>query len=189
MCKSDELENHIDRALSNLRIYRLPTELALIVSLTVFEDILRGTHERVPDRFSAEAAMIYHKAALQILIPQILRRCSKPATENKVIEVTLDALADVGDALGFCQRYDIATLAYTQLHQGWFIGSLNGRIAEFAFAEGTDFGRAQLNFTLHGYHQWERVTGSNPVTYHLPLHPISLAERKKCAMAIPTLRR
>lgn len=156
----DELEIHIDRALSNLRIYRLPTELALIVSLTVFEEWFRTTHERVPDRFSAEAAMMYHKAALQILIPQIFKHCSQLATENKVIEVTLDALADVGGALQFCQRYDIATLAYTQLHQGWFIGSLNGRITEFADTEGIDFGRAQLNFTLHSYHQREIVTRS-----------------------------
>jgi hypothetical protein len=181
-----ELENHLDRALSNLRIYRLPVELALIVSLTVFEEQFRTTYERIPDRFSAEAAMLSHKAALQILIPQILRRCSQPAIENKVIEVTLDALADVGNALEFCQRYDIATLAYTQLHQGWFVGSLNGRIAEFDFAEGTDFGRAQLNFTLHGYHERQTLfksVGSGKLPPSIPVEKFkeAMLEAIRCA--------
>ena len=70
-----ELENHLDRALSNLRIYQLPVELALIVSLTVFEERFRTIYERAPDRFSAEAGMFHHKAALQILIPQTLGQC------------------------------------------------------------------------------------------------------------------
>ena len=138
----DELENHIDRALSNLRIYRLPVELALVVSLTVFEEWIRTTYERVPDRFSAEAAMLHDKAALQILIPQTLGRCSPSATEKKITAVTLDALADVSHALWFCQRYGTATLAYTHFHQGWLTGALTGRIAEFAYAEGIDVGRA-----------------------------------------------
>ena len=97
------LENHIDRALSNLRIYRLPLELALIVSLTIFEDLLCRTYGRVPDGFSTEAAMLQHKAGLQILIPEIYRRCPQPTTENKAMQVTLDVLADVSDALNFCQ--------------------------------------------------------------------------------------
>jgi hypothetical protein len=102
----DELERYFDEALSELRVYELPLYLALGISLVVFEELHCTAADRIPDRFSAEAAMLHYKCALEILIPYLFERCEPQEPPQRPLEVANDTLDIVTDALHFCERYD-----------------------------------------------------------------------------------
>ena len=156
----DELEKHFDKALSNLRVYELPLPLALKTSLTIFENHLRTAPQRIPDSLSAEAAILNHKASIEVLIPSIFRKCKTRELPKKRITVTTDMFTTVSDALNFCQRYQVAIHVYTLYHQKQFTGSLSGRIANFRYPNELDIGRSTLNFALHDYHQQTTIMQS-----------------------------
>jgi hypothetical protein len=156
----DELEQYLDKALLNLRVYELPLHLALKTSLTIFEDRQRTITNRIPNHLSTEAAMIHHKRSIEILIPNLFRNCKIKEPPKGKITVTPDVMKIVTDALDFCERYYFAIHVYTQYHQKQFTGSLNGRIANFRYANGIDIGRSTLNFALHQYHQQTTMTKS-----------------------------
>jgi len=156
----DELEQHFDTALSNLRVYELPLPLALKTSLTIFEERHRTATRRIPDRLSAEAAMLHHKRSIEILIPSLFRKCKIKELPKGTITVTPYILTTVTDALNFCERYSIAILVYTEYHQKRFTGALSGRIANFRFSNDVDVGRSLLNFALHRYHEQTMIMKS-----------------------------
>jgi len=156
----DELEQHFDTALSNLRVYELPLHLALKTSLTIFEDWHRTVTKRVPDRLSAEAAMLHHKGSIEILIPCLFRKCKPQEPPKGRIIVTPDILTPVIEALHFCERYYFVVAAYTPYHQRQFVGFLSGRVADFRFSSDIDIGRSLLNFSLHRYHEQTTLTES-----------------------------
>jgi hypothetical protein len=156
----DELEQHFDTALLNLRVYELPLPLALKTSLTIFEHRHRTATKRIPDRLSAEAAMLHHKRSIEVLIPNLFRKCKTRELPKERITVTPYISTTVTDALNFCERYSVAILVYTQYHQKQFTGSLSGRIANFRFSNDIDVGRSLLNFALHQYHEQTMVMKS-----------------------------
>jgi hypothetical protein len=73
-----ELEQYFDEALSRLRISELLLNLALTVSLDIFEELFRTAQKRIPERFSAEVAMLHYKSALEILIPHMIGEYTRP---------------------------------------------------------------------------------------------------------------
>jgi len=156
----DELERYFDEALSELRVYELPLYLALGVSLVVFEESHCTAADRIPDRFSAEAAMLHYKCALEILIPYLFKRCEPHEPPQQPLVVTNDTLAIVTDALHFCERYDSVVHSYTHYHQKQFTGSLSGRVADFQYSSGINLGRSSLNLLLHQYHQQRTINQS-----------------------------
>lgn len=149
----EELEGHIDEVLSNLAVFKLPKYMALSVSLAVYEQWVQTISDRIPGFFSAEAALVHHKAALQIVIPYIFNYCLQTEIPKKEVTVTTNVCDDVTDALQYCERYAIASHAYTMYHQGIYTGELNGRLAKFEFSKDMNIGRASLNNVLHNYHQ------------------------------------
>lgn len=152
----DELEQHFDEALSRLRAYELPLSTALRVSLSIFERSNCMTTDHMPGPASALAAMLYHKDALTILMPNLFKRCRQEEPPERRLTVTGSVLGAVTDALNFCERYQFAVHSYTLYHQKQFSGSLNGRVADFRYSKDFNLGRSSLNLLLHDYH--ERTT-------------------------------
>lgn len=103
-CSIEELEQHFDNALLNLRVYELPLPLALKTSLTVFEDRHTTATHRVTDRLSAEAAMLHHKRSIEILVPSLFRKCKTKESPKGKFTITQDIVDTVTDALDFCER-------------------------------------------------------------------------------------
>jgi len=153
----DELERYFDEALSKLRIYELPLHLALKVSLVVFEELYCTAADRIPGRFSAEAAMLHYKCALEILIPYLFRKCKPQEPPQQPLVVTNSTVATVTDALHFCMRYHFVVHSYTEYHQKRFTGSLSDRVADFQYSSGINLGRSSLNFLLHQYHEQRTI--------------------------------
>jgi hypothetical protein len=138
----DELERYFDEALSKLAVYELPLYLALKVSLVVFEESHCTAVQRTTDRFSAEAAMLHYKEALEILVPNLFKKCRPQEPPRHSLVVTNDIVAICTDALHFCERYASVVHSYTHYHQKQFAGSLNGRIADFQYSSGINLGRS-----------------------------------------------
>lgn len=174
----DDLEHYIDGVLSKLRIYHLPLYTALLHFLTVFEG--RFDFVYYPKSI-VEAMMLYTKDSLQTLIPQLFRYCPRPTFVNRGASPTLDELTDARDAMKFCERYGIAAHCFTQYHQKWYVGAVKDRVATFAYLDGTDVGRAQLNLTLHKYHEDRTISQSAKVGRLWPSVPV---EESKMAMQI-----
>ncbi len=173
----DKLEQHFDTALLNLQVYKLPLQVALMVSLTVFEHIHRTAVTNLTDRFSAEAAMLHHKGSLEILIPYLFRKCERQEPLGEQMTVTPDILSAVNDGLNFLERYQIVVHAYTHYHQEQFTGSLHGRVADFIYSPGINLGRSSLNFLLHGYHQ-QRTIKQSKLSGKLPPSTSSTRSRE-----------
>ncbi|MFC2069346.1 hypothetical protein ACFLTP_10140 [Chloroflexota bacterium] len=112
----DELEVCFDEALLKLKVYELPLLLALKVSLAVFEESLSTAIKDIPDRFSAEAAMLHHKCSFEILIPNLFKRCGLQELPQQPMAVTNSTAATVTDALNFCGRYYGVVHSYTHYH-------------------------------------------------------------------------
>lgn len=156
----DELEQHFDEALSRLRVYELPLSIALRVSLSVFEQSNCITIDHIPEHASALAAMLYHKDALEILMPNLFKRCRQEKPPEKRLIVTKSILGAVTDALYFCERYQFAVHSYTLYHQKQFTGSLSGRVADFQYSKDFNLGRSSLSLLLHNYHERSTVNQS-----------------------------
>lgn len=156
----DELEQHFDQALSRLRVYELPSSLALHVSLVAFEQLHCTAAHRIPERFSAVAAMLHYKCALEILIPNLLKKCRPQEPLDERLLVTRDIVDTVTDALHFCERYHFVVHSYTLYHQEQFTGSLSGRVVDFQYSRGFNLGRSSLNLLLHNYHEQRTVNQS-----------------------------
>src|SRR4030043_28042 len=152
-----ELEPHFDEALSKLRIYELPLSLALKVALVIYEELQCTVANRISDRFSAEAAMLHYKCALEILIPHLFKRCKTQEPAQHQLIVTKSIVETVTDALHFCERYHFAVHCYTLYHQKRFTGSLSDRIADFQYSSGINLGRSSLNLLLHQYHEQRTI--------------------------------
>jgi hypothetical protein len=156
----DELERYFDEALSKLRVYELPLYLALKVALVVFEELHCTATDRIPERFSAEAAMLHYKCALEILIPYLFKRCEPQEPPQHPLVVTNSTVATVTDALHFCERYHFVVHCYTLYHQKRFTGSLSDRVADFQYSSGINLGRSSLNLLLHQYHEQRAINQS-----------------------------
>jgi hypothetical protein len=156
----DELEQYFDEALSKLKIYELPLYLALKLSLVVFEELHCTVADRIPERFSADAAMMHYKCALEILIPYLFKRCEPQEPPQQPLVVTNSTLATVIDAFNFCERYSSVVHCYTLYHQKQFTGSLSGRVADFQYSSGINLGRSSLNHLLEQYHHQKTMNQS-----------------------------
>lgn len=134
--------------------------IALYVSLVAYEELNCTAADRIPERFSALAAMLYYKCALEILIPNLFKRCrpQKPLEERLI--VTKNIVDTVTDALHFCERYHFAIHCYTLYHQKQFTGSLSGRVIDFQYSSGVNLGRSSLNLLLHNYYEQRTVNQS-----------------------------
>jgi hypothetical protein len=155
-----DLERHFDETLSKLRVYELPLHIALIVTLTIFEELHCTAIGRIQERFSSEAVTLHYKDALEILIPCLLKRCEQQEVPKQPLTVTKNILVTVADAFHFCERYHFVVHAYTQYHQKQFTGSLSGRIVDFQYSRGIDLGRSSLQFLLHQYYQQRTIQKS-----------------------------
>jgi hypothetical protein len=156
----DELELYFDEALSRLRVYELPLFIALHVSLSIFEELYCTTTHHVPERTSAYAAMLHHKGALEVLIPNLFKRCRQEELPKERPIVTRDIVNTAFDALSFCERYQFAVHSYTLYHQKQFTGSLSGRVVDFQYSKGFNLGRSSLSPLLHNYHEQRTVNQS-----------------------------
>lgn len=156
----DELEQHFDEALSRLRVYELPLSIALRASLVAFEELHCTALGRIPERFSAFAAMLHYKCALEILIPNLFKRCIPQEPVGQRLIVTKNTVDTVTDALHFCERYHFVIHSYTLYHQKQFTGSLSGRVLDFHYSSGIKLGRSSLNLLLGNYQEQTRVDQS-----------------------------
>lgn len=156
----DELERHFDEALSRLRVYQLPLSTALRVSLSVFEELNCTATARIRERASAFAAMLYHKDALGILMPNLFERCGEGGSPEERPVVAGDIVPIVADALNFCERYQFAVHSYTLYHQKLFTGSLSDRVADFQYSKDFDLGRSSLSLLLQHYDEQRTVNQS-----------------------------
>ena len=181
MSNVEDIEKHVDNVLSGLRIFQLPAELALIVSSVMLEYHVSKIPERVPDIHSYQNAFTERKSGFQILIENIIKRCSPLPIDAPDIEITGDSLSSTSAALQFCQRYDLVSLLYWNYYSKLFIGSVNNRIVEFKYPEAIDVGRSTLNLYLSRYNETERVSKAinkgNVV-------PILSAEKRRKAISI-----
>jgi hypothetical protein len=154
----EEVENYLDYTLSRLPIFRLPINIALINCLTEIESEFQLLDE-IHDHLSFQAAMLQLKAALQFLIPLVFKHCSNsrivPTKEN-----ALQFLNSANQAINFCESVSSLEECFLLFHTGYFEGSLDDRIVTFSYPKGTDFGRAELNLTLHTYHEERRLQQS-----------------------------
>jgi hypothetical protein len=153
----EDLERYFDEALLKLRVYELPLHLALKVSLTVFEELHCTAFDRILEHFSAHAAMLHYKDALEILIPCLFKKCEPQEVPQKPLAVTTNILATVADAFHFCERYHFVVHSYTLYHQKQFTGSLSGRVVDFQYSSGINLGRSSLQFLLHQYYQQRTI--------------------------------
>lgn len=158
----DELEQYFDEALSRLKVYELPLSIALRVSLSVFEELNCTTTAHIPERTSSFAAMLHHKDALGILIPNLFKRCRQEELPEERPIVTRSIINTVADALNFCERYQFAVHSYTLYHQKQFAGSLSGRVVDFQYSKDFGLGRSSLSLLLHDYHEHSTVNQSWP---------------------------
>jgi hypothetical protein len=156
----DELEQHFDKVLSRLRVYELPLSIALHVSLVAFEELHGTAIDRIPERFSALAAMLHYKDTLEILIPNLFKRCRPQEPLEEQLIVTRNIVDTVTDALHFCGRYHFAVHSYTLYHQKQFTGSLSGRVIDFQYSKGVNLGRSSLSLLLSNYHEQRMVNQS-----------------------------
>ncbi len=180
----DELERYFDEALSKLRVYELPLYLALMVSLVYFEESHCTAADRIPERFSAEAAMLHYKCGLEILIPYLFRRCEPQEPPQQPLVVTNSIFATVTDTFHFCERYHFVVHSYTQYHQKQFTCSLSDRVADFQYSSGINLGRSSLNLLLHDYHQ-QRTINQSKLSGMLPP---SLSPRKSKNALVKRIR-
>lgn len=141
----EQLETHVDGALHNLKLFSLQMDLALIVTLIAFEDMVQNFAPLAPQEREKKVNILSIKNALELLVPEILARCDQRVLSKNAITPQRDTLNDVTDALHFCQWYGTAVLAFTLYHQNIFQGTLNDRIADFTYTDGTTIGRAQLD--------------------------------------------
>lgn len=156
----DELEQHFDEALSRLRVYELPLSIALYFSLVAFEEFYCTATDLIPERLSASAAMLYHKDALEILVPELFKRCKSQEPLGEPPLVTQDIVHTVSDALHFCMRYQFAVHSYTLYHQKQFTGSLSDRVVDFQYSRDFNLGRSSLSLLLHNYHEQSTIDQS-----------------------------
>jgi hypothetical protein len=164
----DQLEQHFDEALSRLKVYELPLSIALRVSLRVFEELNCITTAHIPERTSGFAAMLYHKDALGILVPNLFKKCRQGEFPEERPIVTRNIVGAVADALNFCGRYQFAVHSYTLYHQKQFTGSLSGRVVDFQYSKDFNVGRSSLSLLLHNYHE-ERTANQSRRSGTLPL--------------------
>lgn len=156
----NELERHFDEALARLRVYELPLSVALRASLAAFEEWHSTVADHTQERPDAFAAMLHCKGALEILMPNLFKRCRPQVGPEQLAVVAASISESVADALHFCQRYHFAVHAYTLYHQKQFTGSLCGRLADFRYSKGFTLGRSSLSLRLHNYHEQRSVDGS-----------------------------
>lgn len=149
----DELEQYFDEALLRLRVYELPLSIALHASLVVFEELNCAVTDRIPERFSALAAMLHYKDALEILIPNLFKKCVPRESPGEPPIVTSNMMNVVTDAFHFCERYHFGVHSYTLYHQKQFTGSLDGRMVDFQYSGDVNLGRSSLNLLLSNYHE------------------------------------
>ncbi len=100
----EAVEKHIDTVFSNLKIYQLPIELALILSLSIFEYHVSNIKTKALDRYSEENAILMRKGGLQLLDENAIKRCLPLSIGLSDIEVKVDDLGSGGAALQVCQR-------------------------------------------------------------------------------------
>ncbi len=164
----EDVEKNVDNVFSNLKIYQLPAELALILSLSIFEFHVSNIEAGGLDRYSAENAIVMRKSGLQILVENIIKRCLPLSIDLSGIKVKKDDMSSAGAALQFCQRYDMLSLLYWNYHNKSFIGSVNNRIVEFKYHEDIDIGRSTLNLFLHRYNESQNLSKSMDKSNFIP---------------------
>lgn len=156
----EEVERHFDEALSRLRAYELPLPVALHASLVGFEELNCTATSLLPERFPAFAAMLHHKAGLEVLIPNLFRRCRPQESLEARFIGTRNIVDAVTDALQFCERYHFVVHSYTLYHHKQFTGSLRGRVVDFQYAKAFSVGRSSLNLLLRNHHEQSAVNQS-----------------------------
>jgi len=156
----DGLEQYFDEALSRLRVYELPLPIALYASLIVFEELDCTVTDCISERFSALAAMLHYKDALEILIPNLFKGCRPQESIREPPIITSNIIDTVTDAFHFCERYHFVVHSYTLYHQKQFTGSLNGRVVDFQYSKDINIGRSSLNLLLSNYHEQRTLNQS-----------------------------
>jgi hypothetical protein len=115
-----------------LRVLKWPLECALQYTLAYAEytnnRATLGT--KISDTFVAPVNI---KKTLEILIPLIYKLCAPqvtcqldPADEKRL-------LADVDQGLEFCRRYEVATMAFTEMHQSRLSANAGMKAVTFTY--------------------------------------------------------
>lgn len=150
-----DVEKDMDAALHSLPIFRLPLNVALIDSLSVYERQMLETSD-IRSLSSHDAAIVHIKRSLQTLVPKLYERCSKP-TSAKYPPNTGRAFDAAQQALEFCFNYSSFEHCFMMYHYGWYQGSIDNNIITFTYPLGTDFGLDQLGRSLHIHKQEKAV--------------------------------
>jgi hypothetical protein len=147
-----DVERDIDSVFHSLPIFHLPLNVALIDCLTVFERIMLEVNLRIRQLIPHHAAILQFKGSLQILIPELYRKCPMPRQIRHTLNPSR-ALDTAHQALTFCDRYSSFEHGFTLYRYGWYQGSIDNNIISFTYPADLDFGLGQLNTRLHIYRE------------------------------------
>lgn len=187
-----DIESHIDQTWENLRIYRFPLHLALFMILSMFEVQNWALREMLSDgkidRRQAEGGLPHTKNGLQILIPQVFRKCTTARFSEKDIKILRGlrtSFLPAYQASIFSQRYQWFAYHMTSYHQHWMTCSVDGRVLTFSYPKNINAGRSLMRHALQRFHEQlyvdeERLAKTYPQSpYEDPTEEVRSAFRHK----------
>lgn len=144
----DDLEVYLDQLFYGLRVYRWPIDVTLWHAFSITEMNVEVSPARSGPPYMYSVDPLLEKRALELLVPELYKRCPEPPPVPPTGESVTEIANDVTQALEFCRRYHKVCLAYTQHRQFRFTAGLSGRIATFLYP-GTETARfANLDWVL-----------------------------------------
>lgn len=159
------IENHIDDALNNLKIFTLPFHIALFVVLEMYEAILVAL-SMMNFGYSTESRnrilennSVHLRRSLACLIPKLFYKCScKPITRNSIenlrnVAVNSTYQLYARQSINYCQRYSWIAYHITAYRQGWFGCTINGRETTFTYPEGIDIPQSLMHHRVKSLHE------------------------------------
>jgi hypothetical protein len=160
-----DIENHIDSVLDNLRIFTLPSHIALFMVLEMYEAILvalpmMNLGYSTEARYRIQMINIFRlRHSLEYLIPRLFNRCLHKAIKindiknlrNLAVNSTYQLYAR--QAINYCQRYSWLAYYITGYRQGWFGCTINGHEITFAYPEDIDIPQSLMHHTVKPLHE------------------------------------
>jgi len=170
-----DIENHIDRVWENLPIYRFPLHLALFMVLSILEaqnlalrELFRNA--KVDEREVA-GGLTHTKDGLEMLIPQILKKCAKSDFKEKDIKILRGlrrtSFLHAHEASIFSQRYAWFAYHIMSYYQNWLTCSVDGRVLTFSDPKNTNVGSSLMHHALHRFHEELHVDEGRPANIYM----------------------